>query len=64
MSSGNNEHKEQHGPQETAASQHETQDAGRSGEGAASAMAHLISQGQQHRHQTGEADDAAGGRRQ
>ena len=39
-------------------------DSGLSGEGAASAMAHMISQGQQHRHQTGEADDAAGSRRQ
>ncbi|WP_298926554.1 hypothetical protein [uncultured Ramlibacter sp.] len=34
---------------------------GRSGEGAASAMQQLISQNRQHRHQTGEADDAAGG---
>jgi hypothetical protein len=39
-------------------------DNGHSGEGAASAMAHMISQGQQHRHQTGDADDAAGSRRQ
>jgi hypothetical protein len=39
-------------------------DTGHSGEGAASAMAHMISQGQQHRHQTGEADDAAGSRHQ
>jgi hypothetical protein len=37
---------------------------GHSGEGAASALAHMISQGQQHRHQTGEADDAAGSHRQ
>jgi hypothetical protein len=34
---------------------------GHSGEGAASAMQQLISQTRQHRHQTGEADDAAGG---
>ena len=34
---------------------------GRSGEGAASALQQLISQNRQHRHQTGEADDAAGG---
>ena len=34
---------------------------GRSGEGAASAMQQLISQSREHRHQTGEADDAAGG---
>ncbi len=32
----------------------------RSGEGAASAMQQLISQNQQHRHHTGEADDAGG----
>lgn len=32
----------------------------RTGEGAASAMQQLISQNQQHRHQTGEADDAGG----
>lgn len=37
---------------------------GHSGEGAASALAHMISLGQQHRHQTGEADDAAGSHRQ
>jgi uncharacterized damage-inducible protein DinB len=35
-----------------------------SGEGAASALAHMISQGQHHRHQTGEADAAAGSHRQ
>lgn len=34
---------------------------GHSGEGAASAMQQLISQNLQHRHQTAEADDAAGG---
>ena len=37
---------------------------GRSGEGAASAMQQLISQSREHRHQTGEADDAAGGQGQ
>ena len=42
-------------------SQHgEQKDGGHSGEGAASALAHLKSQTKQHRHQTGEADDAAG----
>jgi hypothetical protein len=41
--------------------QGEQADHGRSGEGAASAMQQLISQSRQHRHQTGEADDAAGG---
>ena len=39
----------------------EQAEAGRSGEGAASAMQQLISQNRQHRHQTGEPDDAAGG---
>ena len=33
---------------------------GHSGEGAASAMRHMISQTDRKRHQTGEADDAAG----
>jgi hypothetical protein len=43
------------------AQQHgERQESGRSGEGAASAMRHMISQGDRQRHQTGEADDAAG----
>jgi hypothetical protein len=39
----------------------EPTETGHSGEGAASAMQQLISQNRQHRHQTGEADDAAGG---
>lgn len=39
----------------------EQPEAGRSGEGAASALQQLISQNRQHRHHTGEADDAAGG---
>lgn len=38
--------------------------AGLSGEGAASALAHMISRGRQQRHQTGEADDAAGSQHQ
>ena len=53
---------EDRGTQEQQAS--EQVDGGRSGEGAASAMEQMISQGKQHRHLTGEADDAAGGRRQ
>ena len=40
----------------------QSEDAGHSGEGAASAMAHMISRGQQQRHHTGEADDSAGSR--
>ena len=39
---------------------HEQSEGGHSGHGAASAMAHMISQDRDHRHQTGEADDAAG----
>jgi hypothetical protein len=38
-------------------------DEGHSGEGAASALAHLISQSQQQRRQSAEADDAAGSHR-
>jgi hypothetical protein len=38
----------------------EQRDGGHSGEGAASAMRHMISQGDRKRHQTGEADNAAG----
>lgn len=62
MSSSNhpNETKEEHAGGSQPA-QHESGDAGHSGEGAASAMAHMISRGeQQQRQQTGEADDAAG----
>jgi hypothetical protein len=50
--------KEDHGGHEQASE--EQADGGLSGEGAASAMAHMISRGQQQRHQAGEADDAAG----
>jgi hypothetical protein len=58
-----NESKEEHGSQEQPG-QCDPREDGHSGEGAASAWAHMISQGQQHRHQTGEADNAAGSRRQ
>ena len=61
--SGPNDTKEEHGSQEQQPS-HEQVDAGHSGEGSASALAHMISRGQQQRHQTGEADDAAGSRHQ
>lgn len=50
--------KEEHGQDDQAAD--DQADTGHSGEGAASAMAHMISRSQQQRHQTGEADDAAG----
>jgi hypothetical protein len=62
MSSPNETHDEP-GSQEQSG-RPEGGDSGHSGEGAASALAHMISQGQQHRHQTGEADDAAGSHRQ
>jgi hypothetical protein len=42
----------------------EQADAGLSGEGAASALHHMISRGRQQRHHAGEADDAAGSRHQ
>jgi hypothetical protein len=43
------------------AQQHgERKDSGHSGEGAASALRHMISLGDRRRHQSGEADDAAG----
>jgi hypothetical protein len=62
MSSCNDSNQE-HGSQQPSG-QSEPRDDGHSGEGAASAWAHMISQGQQHRHQTGEAHAAAGSRRQ
>jgi hypothetical protein len=61
--SGPNDAKEEHGSQEQQ-SGHEQAESGHSGEGSASALAHMISRGQQQRHQTGEADDAAGSRHQ
>ena len=60
--SSSNEPDDEHGLGEQSRDP-EPGDTGRSGEGAASALAHMISQGQQHRHQTGEADDAAGSHR-
>jgi hypothetical protein len=61
--SGPNDTKEDHGCNEPK-QHHEHQDCGNSGHGAASALAHMISQTREHRHQTGEADDAAGGNAQ
>lgn len=59
---GPNDTKEDHGSDEPQEHHHRKEHAegGNSGHGAASAMAHMISQGREHRHQTGEADDAAG----
>ena len=57
-----NDSREEHGSSEQQQHHHHEQSGGgNSGHGAASAMAHMISQGHEHRHQTGEADDAAGG---
>lgn len=50
--------KEEHGANDQPAD--DGTETGHSGEGAASAMAQMISRGKQQRHQTGEADDAAG----
>lgn len=58
---GPNDPQQQHGPTDHA---DESGEAGHSGEGAASALAHMISRGQQQRHQTGEAEDAAGSHHQ
>ncbi len=59
MSNGPNDTKEDHGSQEPQGT-HEGSEDRHTGEGAASAMAHMISRGRQQRHQSGEADDAAG----
>ena len=61
--SGSNDTKEEHGSAEQSGNQ-EQGDTGHTGEGAASAMAHMISRGRQQRHQTGEAEDAAGSQHQ
>jgi hypothetical protein len=58
--SGPTDTKEEHGSDEPRQKQ-EHSEGGKTGHGAASALAHMISQGREHRHQTGEADDAAGG---
>ena len=56
---GPNDTKEEHGQNEPE--QHrDKSESGNSGHGAASAHAQMILQGREHRHQTGEADDAAG----
>lgn len=57
--SGPSDTKEEHGSDERRQHQ-EHNEKGNSGHGAASALAHMISQGRNQRHHTGEADDAAG----
>jgi hypothetical protein len=56
---GSSDNNPQHG-QDEPEQHHEQGEGGRSGHGASSALAHMISQDREHRHQTGEADDAAG----
>lgn len=62
--SGSNDTKEEHGSNKPKQHHEERSEGGNSGHGAASALARMISQGREHRHQTGEADDAAGGQGQ
>jgi len=52
----------QDGPGADEAHDAQSNEGRRSGEGAASAMAHMISQDQQFRHPDPEADEAQGGR--
>ena len=56
---GPNDTKEDHGSSEPKQHHPEHSEGGNSGHGAASAMAHMISQGRDRR-QTGDADAAAG----
>jgi hypothetical protein len=53
--------KEDHGPHGEAADD-QRDSTGNSGEGAASALAHMIARGRQQRHEIGEAGDAMGSR--
>jgi hypothetical protein len=61
--SGPNDTKEEHGSQEQAP-RHESHETGHSGEGSASALAHMISSGRRQRRQSGDAEDAAGSQHQ
>lgn len=57
---GSSDTKQEHGSDAQQQPQQDPQEGGNSGHGAASALARMISQGREHRHHTGEADDAAG----
>lgn len=59
--SSSNETSSDHSAQEQKATGQEQQHAGNSGEGAASALAHLKTQTKQHRRQLGDAEDPSGG---
>lgn len=58
---GQNDTKEQHGGDESQQRREHGVSGGSSGHGAASAMERMISQGLEHRHQSGQADNTAGG---
>ncbi|HWI82023.1 hypothetical protein [Ramlibacter sp.] len=60
MSGSDNTKDDRSEEQPSSGEQHES---GTTGEGAASALAHMISQGQRQRRHSGDADDAAGGQR-
>jgi hypothetical protein len=59
--SSSNETSSDHSVQEQPSSGQEQQHAGNSGEGAASALAHLKTQTKQHRRQIGDTEDPSGG---
>ncbi|MEJ5990079.1 hypothetical protein WG902_08775 [Ramlibacter sp. PS3R-8] len=59
--SSSNETSSDHSAQEHKSSGPEQEHAGNSGEGAASALAHLKTQTKQHRRQLGDSEDPAGG---
>lgn len=59
--SSSNETTQQNGNADTQQTGSEQEHAGNSGEGAASALAHLKTQTKQHRRQTGDSEDPSGG---
>ncbi|MCC2633764.1 hypothetical protein [Ramlibacter sp.] len=59
--SSSNETSSDHSVQEQQGTGQEQAHAGNSGEGAASALAHLKTQTKQHRRQLGDAEDPSGG---
>ena len=58
---GQNDSKEQHGGDDSQKRQDHGDSGGSTGHGAASEMERMISQGREHRHHSGQADDAARG---
>jgi len=60
--SGSDNNQDERGAQDLPPSG-ERRDSGRTGEGAASVLAHIVSQGEQHHRRRKEADDAAGSSR-